>query len=293
MKNTHLEHGKSAAADFDPANYRYVMSGYNGCSDNALETLDYSAFEDQMVEEAQCQTPYSGLNRNFNGGKCLHCGKKLNWFVLFRDVRTSLLVVTGTTCCEELSLDDKGALKRKQIGERLEKARANARFDLAHPGLRLELQRVQDELAADRRSDRFYHDLNCSLHRYGSLTAPQAAALKRSFAKRLDWVEEKAKRDAAQAVANAAALDCPTGRVSITGKVLTTKEQESDFGTQYKMLVEDDRGFRVWGTIPSSIGCVERGARVTFVASVEQSPKDRIFGFYKRPSKASILEVAA
>lgn len=101
---------------------------------------------------------------------------------------------------------------------------------------------------------------------------------------------------AAQRAAEQAKLDaaepCPTGRIAITGQILGIKLQEGYYGNTWKMLVEDDRGFKVWGTIPSNLN-VGRGDRVTFTAAIEPSKDDDKFGFFKRPTKAAHLEEAA
>lgn len=78
------------------------------------------------------------------------------------------------------------------------------------------------------------------------------------------------------------------GRIVITGEVVSLKTVESDYGTQFKMLVRDDRGFKVYGTEPSSIN-PGKGERVTFTARVERSKDDDYFGFFSRPTKAAIL----
>ena len=67
--------------------------------------------------------------------------------------------------------------------------------------------------------------------------------------------------------------------------MLTTKWQDSHFGITLKMLVRDDRGFKVWGTVPSSLPNTESGDRVTFIAAVEASDDDETFGFFKRPRR--------
>jgi hypothetical protein len=78
------------------------------------------------------------------------------------------------------------------------------------------------------------------------------------------------------------------GRIVVSGVVLTVKMQEGYYGWEQKMLVRDDRGFKVWGTVPSCIE-PERGSRVEFTATVNKSDKDETFGLYKRPSKAKII----
>ena len=82
----------------------------------------------------------------------------------------------------------------------------------------------------------------------------------------------------------------PSGRVQVTGRVISTREEWSQYGTQFKALVEDDRGFRVWGNLPSAIYRAEKGDRVTFVAALTPSQDDQSFGFWKRPTKAAYLD---
>lgn len=113
---------------------------------------------------------------------------------------------------------------------------------------------------------------------------------------KLRQLEEKASEDekSLRDEAHANGDDVPQGRQVITGEILAQKMQDSLYGETLKMLVQDDRGFRVWGTVPSSLRAV-RGDRVTFTATIQQSEKDAKFGFFKRPSKAANItgEVAA
>ena len=92
-----------------------------------------------------------------------------------------------------------------------------------------------------------------------------------------------------------AAEPVPTGRVAITGTVLGTKVTATRFGPVAKMLVQDEQGFKVWGSIPTSLPS-PKGRTVTFMAAVEPSDDDPKFGFFKRPTKAeftdSIEEIA-
>ena len=89
-----------------------------------------------------------------------------------------------------------------------------------------------------------------------------------------------------------AAPDIEEGRQSFVGEVLSTKWQDSDFGPVYKMLVQDDRGFKLWGTCPAAID-PSRGDRVAFVATATPSKDDPKFGFFKRPSKAMMIDEEA
>ena len=85
------------------------------------------------------------------------------------------------------------------------------------------------------------------------------------------------------------------GKQLITGTVITVKEQNSAWGWTVKMLTKDDRGFKVWGSVARSIldqcGSLEalKGQRVAFTATVIASDDDEKFGFFKRPTSATIL----
>jgi len=109
-----------------------------------------------------------------------------------------------------------------------------------------------------------------------------------NIAKKAEWAAKNAAENAdAEAIVN--------GKQVITGVVLTVKTQEGYYGDTLKMLVRDDRGFKVWGSVPRSLSnaayedrTTVKGSRVTFSATVEASEDDNKFGFYKRPTKAKM-----
>lgn len=134
-----------------------------------------------------------------------------------------------------------------------------------------------DVLAAlETLTGEFADDLRATLAETGQLSENQGAAVLRIAA------EKAAEPEAAPVV---------TGRVEVTGKVVSTKWVDG-YGPRAravkKMVVLDDRGFRVYGTVPTAIRGVERGERVTFTATVEASDDDETFGFFKRPTKAQL-----
>jgi hypothetical protein len=172
-----------------------------------------------------------------------------------------------------------------EVAEAFEEAEREARKALKQD----EWGNYKDDAAADawfnNRDMRTLYNLSGKLSRWGSLTPGQQ-----------ELIEKIIHREEIEVV------PVVTGKaVEITGKILTTKRQESHYGTQYKMLVLDDRGFKVWGTIANSLhGSYEEGnhrtvdeligCRVTFVAQVDRSERDADFGFFKRPRKATVIE---
>lgn len=83
----------------------------------------------------------------------------------------------------------------------------------------------------------------------------------------------------------------PEDRIQVTGKVVKTDWKDGYQGnSRHVMIVLDDRGFRVWGTVPRVLSStVEAGVRVTFLARLERSDRDETFGFFSRPSKAALV----
>ena len=141
----------------------------------------------------------------------------------------------------------------------------------------------------------FLETMRSKLYKFGSLTENQTAAIRRGLHPEM----------------NEGKTPVLTGRVVITGTVRSTKSYDNDYGTAYKMLVEDNRGFKVFGSIPSALwdeveflgsyrknswgetdGVMQKlvGMEITFTATVEESRDDKSFGIFKRPAKASIVE---
>lgn len=123
-----------------------------------------------------------------------------------------------------------------------------------------------------------------------------------------------------QQAAEAAATPAPSGRVAVTGEIVSAKAVEGDYGTSYKILVKDDQGFKVWVSLPKAQadqafdewyaahpeeftygpdcwflgtdGTDEtgvKGRRITFTATLEPSRDDVSFAFGSRPTKGAWL----
>lgn len=108
------------------------------------------------------------------------------------------------------------------------------------------------------------------------------------------WIKEQEKKAAAAQSDTerwpAGRQVCPNDKIEVTGKVISAKVHSNDFGIRNVVTVEDDRGFKVWGTNPK--GQFKAGDIVKFVAECEQSDQDEYFGFFKRPSKVAVLTAA-
>jgi hypothetical protein len=124
--------------------------------------------------------------------------------------------------------------------------------------------------------------------------AERQAYIKRNFWRRIGNGIRDAVWEAQRQAEHLAAEPIIEGKQVILGNVLTVREQNSDWGWTIKMLVKDDRGFKLWGSVASSIldqcDSLEslKGQRVTFTATLKASDDDDKFGFFKRPTKAAI-----
>ena len=139
-------------------------------------------------------------------------------------------------------------------------------------------------------------DLAAKLCKYGALSDAQVALAFKLHTQ----VSERAAREAA-----AEPVPMTDDRITITGRVISTKVQDSMYGSTIKMLLVDDRGFKLYGTAPSKVldtcygedgrwersfeDVVKGGLRVSFSAKVERSRDDAKFGFYSRPTKVKVL----
>jgi hypothetical protein len=79
--------------------------------------------------------------------------------------------------------------------------------------------------------------------------------------------------------------------VQITGAVISSQDKtDHKYGkTSRKMLVQDDRGFRVYGNALYELLDAVKGDRVTFKATVKASDQDPAFGFFSRAKGTKVL----
>jgi hypothetical protein len=140
--------------------------------------------------------------------------------------------------------------------------------------------------------NKFAKSLFDALANYGKLSPKQSDAVLKIIdgdaAKKAEWAKQRE-------IENANAEPIVAGKQVITGEVMSLKTQYSQYGEVTKMLVKDDRGFKVFGTVPQAIWDAAyeldievKGQRVQFTATVEASKDDNKFGFFKRPTKSQL-----
>jgi hypothetical protein len=225
---------------------------------------------------------------------CDHCGAHYHHGVLCRHIPTGELITIGWQCADQRFSLGNIAYQRKRMDKVMKAIRARRgrfsklrQFVEAHPEVRL---------LGKYRDIGFFQSLRTQLMSRLTLSEKQLDAIAPAIIRQERWKTERAERDARMPEA----APVVEGRITSEGEVLSTKLQDGYYGSEYKWLVIDDRGFKVWGTIPAPILDATpdmslnamRGQRVTFTATVTKSDRDENFGFYKRPTKAT-LEVTA
>lgn len=259
---------------------------------------------------------------------CDHCGHRLRYSIVFHHAPSDNLVKVGLTCAGTLDLSSRYEKEMKEHAERRKLDRIRAHRLFGDPRAQravywlmdsefdeCELQTVRDEymeanydyaltnddeMRAYKRGlkkindvyytgindwgSRFLASVRWRFEKYAELSDKQVKTIEKV---RYEAAERRAKREA-QRLADAELEEVRTGRIEICGTVLSTKWQDNDYGGSLKMLIMDDRRFKVWGTVPMAIE-PEVGDKVALTATVKASNDDRSFGFYSRPTKASIV----
>jgi hypothetical protein len=231
-------------------------------------------------------------------GQCHHCGAHLRYAAWLRHVPTGYTIVVGETCLDNrfgrATADFQALRKQVQLDREAQRIKAAiAAFVEANPDLAFMADKAHEH------TNDFVADVARKLRRKGELTERQIEAVRRVVAREAEPKPEPAPM-----------VPVVTGKVTIEGEVKSVKVQYSDFGATLKMLVLDDRGFKVWGTVPSKLsdgidrvwgemtasgsvpdkGVKGHGRRVRFSATVEASHDDETFGFFKRPTKAEFTD---
>lgn len=273
-------------AEIDPADYAFIEAFYQGASDEMHDAYQAEhRFLEDTLGELWHETTVPGGNYNVKR-TCDHCGAAFAHGALYRHEPTGELIAVGHICAAHTMLPgvDKAARSRK-AAERAAKAAKAAK---ANEVLRAEILDANPGLAEAFQVDHYIiTDIKRRfLSRYPELSEKQIALVLKLAA------EAPARAAKLAADADAARPVIEGKAVVVEGEILTTKVQYGDYGSTLKMLVLDDRGFKVWGTVPSAVTAT-RGDRIRFTASTEASRDDETFGFFKRPRLAEILTVEA
>lgn len=218
--------------------------------------------------------------------QCDHCGHHIRYVTVAEHTPSGDYVAFGCDCTENrlgLEVDEFKVKYLRDAASRKEAHRRNVAqfqaFMVEHPDFAAEYEWVVET----QPNNSFLTDVAAKCRQYyGGLSPRQISAFVCSAV-------AQRKRDERRAEAEATKGPVATGKVSVIGKIISFKTQESMYGLTEKMLVELENGSRVYGTQPRALYDAEVGNTVQFNATVEASDRDPTFGFFKRPTKAIVV----
>lgn len=251
-------------------------------------------YQRRLLEEHMARTG-GQFSAHEHGGSCHVCGAHAIYTIIWHHAPTNTYIKTGEDCARNMDMgfDANGfSAWRSAIcdARQVYAGKRKAEVFLADEGLTpcWDIFNTPYPVwpAALPYEETTIRDIVSKLVKYGSISGKQCEFLHGLVQRIANRAAIAAKREAEKAMA----ADCPSGRMVIEGVVLSTKTQDSMYGTQFKMLVKHASGFKVWGTIPSGGNLDMKGCTVRFMATVEPSKDDRTFGFYSRPTKFSVVD---
>lgn len=151
----------------------------------------------------------------------------------------------------------------------------------------IDIEKFKDIVANYKGENSFILDVLSKVKKYNTASAKQIAAVVKSYDRDVEYAKKNEERLARM-------VPIKDGKGEVIGEVVSIKSypNEYDFGRSYiyKMLVEDFKGYRVFGTIPSFFldEDIKVGDFVKFNAKLRQ--KELGFGFYSYPSKGVFVD---
>ena len=151
----------------------------------------------------------------------------------------------------------------------------------------VDLDKFKDIVATYKGENSFILDVLSKVKKYNTASAKQIAAVVKSYDRDVEYAKKNEERLARM-------VPIKDGKGEVIGEVVSIKSypNEYDYGRSYiyKMLIEDFKGYRVFGTIPSFFldEDIKVGDFVKFNAKLRQ--KELGFGFYSYPSKGVFVD---
>lgn len=313
----------------NPTEFVFIGHHYiGGMSDDTWEALCGEINEGaEALEAHQAAHPGFTMANHKWEGQCDCCGARYKFGAWFHTTEGNTYIAIGGICASKLSLGSPEAMKtfREQVNtfkvhqERI----AKARVYLTSVGLAAILDMYISKDNSLEFPERTLRDMCGRVVQWGT----ELSEKQRTFAAKL--IQQIADRPgllAAREAADEARQPVPVSdkRMTIVGKIVSAKYQESDWVNGFfkpesvKIVVEHADGWKVWGSLPSDLAAglpVEygeatyqngamlhsgrginteslKGKRIQFDARLTVSDNDHKFGFFKRPTKAKMLDVA-
>ena len=295
---------RPSSTDFDPESYKYIgvidlnpfeVSDSDGRVEVVIDETDIDFDEvENLIKRGYMPAALYGINYEITSDTivdsiyediktCGHCGSRLRFAAVMAHEQSMEFIVVGQDCLtnrfNEMSAADFKALRdaAKKAAQEAKKVEQRAALIAEHPEL----------AGAAESGNTFIQDVMRKFYRYGELSDRQIAAVKTALVRDA----EQAERKEVWATEAELAADAPTGKVTVTGEIVSVKSQETMFGSTLKMIVKTEDGWKLWVTVPSGITAQDGlpGHKVTLTATVTPSDRDPKFAFGKRPSNAKLV----
>ena len=208
-------------------------------------------------------------------GTCDHCGAHFHYGAAYMNDEGEFAIVGNVCASNKLNLT-----AHEYAAKKMKAAVKAAKSKVA--GDKVIAALLPNRRAVLETDHYIVANIKSALRKWHSLSLKQWALVKKIARDQAAQAEAKANEPDPVAIPT----ELTAGRHTISGVLLGTKSEETPYGWSTKMLVLDDRGFKLWGTLPSAISGIDKGDRLTFDAAVQVSDKDECFGFIKRPTKA-------
>jgi len=248
-----------------------------------------------------------------HGGNCHICGAYMIHEAIFYHEKTNVYIRTGFDCAEKMDMGDSAAFKKVKDARKASKTakagvlKAQGMLEeiglwkftslLFADGLNSPMCRLDNDIDPElHKKYNIYADIVSKLVRYGNLSEKQwnfLHSLKNQIENFDNIKKEREEIKKEREKAKALIPDAPTGRVWVSGTIISIKEKVYYEMTVWKWTVETEEGYKVWSTIPSALlNNVSKGDKVRFKATLKPSDTDSKFAFGSRPASASVVEVA-
>jgi hypothetical protein len=266
---------KPSTAEY--GDYSFLCGFFQGTC-GSEEYADYlsTLFESDIYHHEDALEKHPTFQGNWaKKESCDHCGARFKYGVCYLHKPSGELVHVGHTCASKaFSYSSRIAVTKKNMARKAAIARKAAKVLDANPGLYEALQ-IGDNRVKEARKD---------LRVWGNLKEGRIKLVLKIAAERKELEE-------------GGAIPVPTfeGRVVVKATILGFKTKRGHYGTTLKMLVQTEDGYKLFGSLPAQLEGAEdsgKGAVVQFSAKVEPSGDDPYFGFFSRPTKASVLVAA-
>lgn len=277
--------------------YEVSEEAFIDYGDQVLEDIQAAvgaAVDCDLWDKKQAKERCSKEGRFYKKCTCDHCGAHFNYGAAYTNTVTREVAIIGNRCAMDNLQLTASEYQDKLARKAVKTAKTRALTAMNRKKRLAEVEAMADEIGEALRLDHpvcknilehFLKTGNISAgqeHLLNKIRVEQGLATRRCSCKKPQAAKQAIVSDKGQI---------------IIGKILGFKEELDQYSRSdedsyiLKMIVEDSRGFKVYGTCPASLQG-KRNDIVQFTANLKPSDNDQYFGFFSRPRKSKVLSTA-